>query len=227
MPSRALIPSDSRASAQKWPQQPDRDLIYPPDGRWDIRVLGWDPVVTKILGAPPPTWSVHRFGSVSPRDFLADLDFFVYFHHPRWVEAFGRTILEALASGAVAVLPRHFEQVFGQAAVYAEPHEVRATVQRLSADPAAYVAQSERGICAIALGDDPDALVDDLRRRFERADLVAYARARVLRRLAAMRSGVRVPQHRKTATQCHNRPRTTWQTRQENCTEVPHGRDPA
>lgn len=35
------------------------------------------------------------------------------------------------------------------------------------------VARSERGICAILLGDDPDALVRDLRDRFPRAELVS------------------------------------------------------
>lgn len=33
------------------------------------------------------------------------------------------------------------------------------------------VAATERGVCAIALGDDPEALVHDLERRFPRADL--------------------------------------------------------
>ncbi|MGM0632499.1 MAG: methylated-DNA--[protein]-cysteine S-methyltransferase, partial [Pseudomonadota bacterium] len=33
------------------------------------------------------------------------------------------------------------------------------------------VAQSERGLCAIALGDDPDVLVQDLQDRFPRAEL--------------------------------------------------------
>lgn len=35
------------------------------------------------------------------------------------------------------------------------------------------VAQSERGLCAIALGDDPDGLVQDLQDRFPRAELQA------------------------------------------------------
>ncbi len=34
------------------------------------------------------------------------------------------------------------------------------------------VAESERGVCAIMLGDDPDALLEDLQKRFARADLV-------------------------------------------------------
>lgn len=34
------------------------------------------------------------------------------------------------------------------------------------------VAQSDRGVCAILLGDDPNALISDLERRFPRADLL-------------------------------------------------------
>ena len=35
------------------------------------------------------------------------------------------------------------------------------------------VAQSDRGLCAIFMGDDPEALATDLQRRFPRAELVA------------------------------------------------------
>lgn len=137
---RPIVGRHSRASVQKWPEQPDRDLAYPPDGRWDIRVLGWDPVVQDALGAPPDSWSVHPFGTIAPREFLADLDFFVYFHHPNLVEAFGRTILEAIASGLPAILPRHFEPLFGAAALYADPADVVEVVESLWADPEAYQA---------------------------------------------------------------------------------------
>lgn len=38
------------------------------------------------------------------------------------------------------------------------------------------VAQSSRGVCAILLGDDPDALLQDLQRRFPRANLIGADR---------------------------------------------------
>ena len=34
------------------------------------------------------------------RYFLGSIDFFVYYHHPAWVEAFGRTIAEAAATAS-------------------------------------------------------------------------------------------------------------------------------
>jgi AraC family transcriptional regulator of adaptative response/methylated-DNA-[protein]-cysteine methyltransferase len=38
------------------------------------------------------------------------------------------------------------------------------------------VAQSERGVCAISIGDDPDALIKDLQDRFPRANLIGSER---------------------------------------------------
>ena len=71
---------------------------------------------------------------MDPREFLAQLDFFVYYHHPAWLEAFGRNILEALASGLPAILPAHFRSLFSDAAIYAEPAEVPSVVNQLYAD---------------------------------------------------------------------------------------------
>src|SRR5690625_4988956 len=145
---RPVVGRHSRPSAQKWPRDAETlTAVYPVDGSWTVRVLGGsgpvrrlggaDPVAT-VLGRAPGSWAVLPFGAMSPRDFLAGLDFFVYYHDPRWVEAFGRTILEAVASGVPAVLPPHFRALFGDAGIYAEPHEVRGVVERLRGDRGAY-----------------------------------------------------------------------------------------
>ena len=55
------------------------------------------------------------------------------------------------------------------------------------------VAATERGLCAIALGDEPDALVRDLERRFERATLVG-GDAEFERWVAAVVGFVEAPQ---------------------------------
>ncbi|WP_203416277.1 glycosyltransferase [Jiangella ureilytica] len=143
--ARPVVGRHSRSSPQKWPADASTlRAVYPVDGSWTVRVLGGAGPVEHLLGDLPESWEVFEFGAMPPRDFLASLDFFVYFHNPRWVEAFGRTILEALATGVPAVLPPHFEPVFGDAAVYAEPHDVRRVVDALYADRAAYDAQVER-----------------------------------------------------------------------------------
>jgi AraC family transcriptional regulator, regulatory protein of adaptative response / methylated-DNA-[protein]-cysteine methyltransferase len=61
------------------------------------------------------------------------------------------------------------------------------------------VAASERGVCAILLGDDPDALARDLQDRFPRADLIGGDRAferlvaRVVGFIEAPRLGLDLP----------------------------------
>ncbi|HXY22556.1 MAG TPA: bifunctional DNA-binding transcriptional regulator/O6-methylguanine-DNA methyltransferase Ada [Burkholderiaceae bacterium] len=61
------------------------------------------------------------------------------------------------------------------------------------------VAQSDRGVCAILLGDDPDALVRDLQERFSRATLIGgdasfeHLIARVVGFIEMPRLGVNLP----------------------------------
>ena len=85
------------------------------------------------------------FGAVEPRRFLAELDAFVYFHHPDWIESFGRTVLEALASGAPAILPPHFAALFGDAPVYTPAEGVHDVLEGWRADPDAARAHGAAG----------------------------------------------------------------------------------
>ena len=136
---RPVIGRHSRPSPQKWPIDPKViETLYPVDGSAIVKVLGGADPVGEVLGYVPDSWQVTPFGAVDPRRFLAELDFFVYFHHPAWVEAFGRNILEAMASGLPAILPPHFRPLFGDAAVYAEPVEVPSVLRRLYAHRVAY-----------------------------------------------------------------------------------------
>jgi hypothetical protein len=140
-----VIGRHSRSHALKWPATREDVLAAYPDREVDVHVLGGAGPATDLLGRTPDNWTVHDFGALDVRRFLADLDFFVYFHHPDWVEAFGRTILEALASGAVVVVPEVFRPLFGDACRYTTPEGVLDVVRELAADPVAYRAQVERG----------------------------------------------------------------------------------
>ena len=134
-----------RPDEVKWPRDPGELLrAYPDTARIKVRILGGGEIGVRRLGHRPASWDVVEFGAEAPRDFLGTLDFFVYFHDPDWVEAFGRTILEAMASGVPVIVGPHFRPIFGAAALYSDPAGVRDLVLRLHADRVAYAAQVTR-----------------------------------------------------------------------------------
>jgi UDP:flavonoid glycosyltransferase YjiC (YdhE family)/glycosyltransferase involved in cell wall biosynthesis len=145
--ARPVIGRHSRSDRRKWPTDPATLLAaYPADPDIEVAVLGGAEHARHVLRRElPANWRVHRFGALPPQEFLAGIDFFVYFHAPELREAFGRTVLEALASGAVALLPEHFRPLFGDAALYLQPGEVAATVRRLAADPEEYRRRAAHG----------------------------------------------------------------------------------
>jgi UDP:flavonoid glycosyltransferase YjiC (YdhE family) len=136
---RPVIGRHSRPSRQNWPTDPAViEAVYPVDGSAVVKILGGAGAARETLGYLPDSWQVIPFASMTPREFLAELDFFVYYHHPSWVGAFGRNILEALASGLPVILPPHLDTLFGDAAIYAEPAQVPSMVSQLYADRQAY-----------------------------------------------------------------------------------------
>jgi len=145
-----VIGRHSRDHHLKWPESRDLLLrVYPSDGSVKVRVLGGVRRVIEAGALAEPdvaNWEVHAFNALPPASFLASIDFFVYYHHKDWVEAFGRVIMEAMFAGAVVVLPPHFEAVFGDAAVYAEPGQVQALIREYYDDWPRFMAQSEHGL---------------------------------------------------------------------------------
>jgi hypothetical protein len=138
-----VVGRHSRDDRTKWPTAADLPLIYPGDGRWDVRIMGGAGSVARITGEDPPSaWTCYGFDETDVESFLYQLDFWIYFPHPSQYEAFGRAILEALAAGCVVVLPHRFEPTFGDAALYCEPSEVAGVVDGLYADPERFLARS-------------------------------------------------------------------------------------
>ena len=134
-----VIGRHGRPDPVKWPRDADAVLqAYPDTGDVRVRILGGGEIAVQRVGRRPSTWDIADFGTESPRDFLATLDFFVYFHDPGWVEAFGRTILEAMAAGVPVIVGPHFRPIFGDAALYTEPAGVLDLVRTLHGDPARY-----------------------------------------------------------------------------------------
>ena len=161
MGARPVVGRHSRPDPLKWPEDRETFLqAYPPDRQFDVKLMGFGPELSDVIGHTPENWVTLPFNAMPPKDFLASLDFFVYFHHPRWVEAYGRSILEAMATGAVTILPPHFEPLFGRGAIYAEAKDVAETLKSLHTDPQKYVAQSARGVAVAKEIAGPDVLIN-------------------------------------------------------------------
>lgn len=144
---RPVVGRHSRDNFVKWPtRRDDITSAWPIDGSFDVRVMGGAQAALEVLqlGRVPTPWVVFNPEETTVPAFLNSIDFFVYFHHEHWGEAFGRAILESLASGCLAILPQHFEQTFGPAAVYAEPAEVPGLIEQYYNDSGMYREQVER-----------------------------------------------------------------------------------
>ena len=144
---RPVVGRYSRDHPHKWPDTWELALMAYGSADFDFTSMGGHDAVDELRGDAlvPSTWTLLGYNETEPREFLAGLDFFAYFHHSKYVEAFGRAIAEAMASGAVVILPPSFAPVFGDGAVYCEPADVAGIVARLAADPAAWQAQSAAG----------------------------------------------------------------------------------
>jgi glycosyltransferase involved in cell wall biosynthesis len=139
---RVRIGRHSRDAYLKWPGDRSELLaIYPDSDDYEVYVLGGANVPREVLGGLPENWHVLNFGAVHPKDFLETLDVFVYYTHPTYVEAFGRTMIEAMAVGVPVILPRSLRKQFEEAAIYAEPSEVKRSIDRLMGDDDYYESQ--------------------------------------------------------------------------------------
>ncbi|MDX5474078.1 MAG: glycosyltransferase [Bacillaceae bacterium] len=137
--SKIKIGRHSRDQYVKWPSDPAELLtIYPEDNNYEVYVLGGATAPLKVLNRIPNNWHVLEFGEVHPKEFLSKLDVFVYYTHPDWIEAFGRVIFEAMAVGVPVIIPPLYKELFGEAAIYAEPHEVKSQIDRLMSDQVYY-----------------------------------------------------------------------------------------
>lgn len=141
---RLRIGRHSRDNFVKWPATREDVLAaYPASGDIEVHVLGGAKAPAALIGGIPANWTVHEFGAMHPRDFLRDIDVFVYFSHPDWIESFGRTIIEAMAVGVPVVLPEVYRPLFRDAAVYATPATAVEAARRLHENPKLYERQVE------------------------------------------------------------------------------------
>src|SRR5262249_38942453 len=139
----AVLGRHSRPARAKWPDQPQElQAGYPDRSNLTVKALGGvPPEVQPWLGS---NWQLLPF-SEDGAGFLSTLDFYVYFHGKQWVEAFGVSIAEAMASGVVTILDPSYEPLFEGGAIYAQAAGTLDVIKHLLASPQEYVRQSEAG----------------------------------------------------------------------------------
>ena len=124
-----------RDGAEKWHEDPAvLRCIYGDRPNRRVVILGGALQAQRRLGALPGNWVVHEFGAVPPRDYLGELDVFVYYPQSTLVEGFGRTVAEAMMAGIPCVLPGSLEKTFGDLAFYSPPEGVHDLIDRLARD---------------------------------------------------------------------------------------------
>lgn len=161
-----IVGRHSRPDPLKWPNRRVEALsAYPDDAaKYQIRILGAGPYLHELYQPIPGNWELLPFSWDGIPEFLQSLDFYVYFHSDEWAEAFGRTVLEALAVGLVVILPPSFRETFAEAAVYAEPQEVHDVIDRFLNDPEDYQSQSDLAYKYVSKHFSSEAYVQRLTR---------------------------------------------------------------
>lgn len=116
-------------------------------------MLGADTLLADREGQPEH-WTLQRFGAMPVEEFLAGIDFLVYFTSPGWRESFGRAIAEAIAAGKLVITDPETAATFGPGVLAAADGgtggDVDAIVAAHLADPRQYAAAVERAQADLA-----------------------------------------------------------------------------
>jgi hypothetical protein len=133
-----VVGRHGRPDPLKWPAEAGAATApLAPGPGWRTRVMGCPETELRAMGADLSGWEVLPFGVLPARDFLDGIDVFSFFYHPRWVEAFGRTVAEAILMERPCVLDPRLKPTFGDLADCCRPEEAPACLGRLRDDPAA------------------------------------------------------------------------------------------
>jgi glycosyltransferase involved in cell wall biosynthesis len=141
-----VIGRHSRPRNEKWPATRDALFeVFPSSGDIQVRLMGLSEKMKRLIGEHPRNWQTMEPDEIPVREFLNSIDFFVYFHHPDWVEAYGRTVAEAAAAGCVVILQPYLRRTFGETGLYCEPVQAPELIRTVAADRARFAAFSARG----------------------------------------------------------------------------------
>ena len=133
--------------AGRWPEPGATFEAFGAGAGHAVRVMGDTP--PWMAGALPANWTVTPYADDAVAPFLAGLHFCLRFTDGRF-DGCPLGVIEALASGMVAILPIALEPVFEDGAVYAGAAEVNSIIARLAGNPVAYATQAMKGRAVVA-----------------------------------------------------------------------------
>jgi glycosyltransferase involved in cell wall biosynthesis len=138
--------------------------VYPLTPDMDVRILGGTETALRVLNrlTVPPRWLVYSRDEVTPREFLHQLDFFVYFPSDRLPAPRTELVAIAMASGTVVVLPERFQEYFGDAALYCSPDQLKPTLVRYHTDRELYREQADRAVRFVRQRHQPSVFVTQI-----------------------------------------------------------------
>jgi hypothetical protein len=154
-------------TAWQWPASTEQiHQVWPTDGSADVRFYGSPATVLTLIGHAeiPPEWLWFRVGEIDRRTYYRSLDFYVHYRQQRSAAEVELPVLEALATGCVAVLPPWMERAYGQGAVYADPLQVHTTLRHYMENTESFMRQSDRGVefARAHLSSGYRELIDDI-----------------------------------------------------------------
>ncbi len=128
----------SRPGFDKFPSMDALRAQFPP---WAERcaILGADTLL-RDAETLPRHWELLRFGEMKVPQFLAGIDFFVYFTHSLLRESYGRAISEAVAAGKLVITDPETAEAFGLGIVDDSGEGIDRIVAEHIADPGRYAA---------------------------------------------------------------------------------------
>ncbi len=125
----------SRPGYEKFPDRATMERLFPAHAE-HVAILGAD---TFADDTPPAHWTMYNFRTLPVSEFLAEIDFFIYFTNANWRESFGRVIAEATAAGKLVITDPATAQNFGDGIIGAAPDDVDGLIAGFIADPQRYV----------------------------------------------------------------------------------------
>ncbi|MGJ9425481.1 glycosyltransferase family 2 protein [Nesterenkonia halotolerans] len=132
-----------------WPGADVVRDIYPDDTQFEVLLLSRLQQLKKqgvvAQDAAPRNWVILPPEMMSYEDYLSSLDFLVHYSSEPWDPNVDGSVLRAMELGVVCVLHPTFKPVYGEAAVYAAPGDVRELLRGYWDHPESMQAQRERG----------------------------------------------------------------------------------